>query len=192
MGANESRSDQGGGGATPQQQQEQEPSPESKTEPEAEAKTTFPNQQEHFKKPHLVANEFPKLVRRRSKAGNLMTAIEDIQRLPTEVIYQEFDRLLIHAQGQIKEVAEMPCVNLANRLKDCLYHNRQRSCECFPAMEQYRDCVLRAAQDRVDDMAAKEPRMIQVVPPQQQPEPRPVKPPQRSHRSWWRFWTWFK
>ncbi|KAH8338052.1 hypothetical protein KR059_003909 [Drosophila kikkawai] len=192
MGANESHPVQGGATAP----QQPEPSPEAKAspkaEPESEAKTTLPNQQEHHKEPHLVANGYPKLVRRRSKAGNLMTAIEDIQRLPTEAIYQEFDRLLIHAQGQIKKVAEMPCVSLANRLKDCLYQNRQRSCECFPAMEQYRQCVLRASQERVDDMSASEPVMIPVVPPQ--PVPRPAKPPQqqRSQRSWWRPWTWFK
>ncbi|XP_020812085.1 uncharacterized protein LOC110187050 [Drosophila serrata] len=186
--------DQGGGATAHQQKQQSEPKVppkvESKPEAEADAKTTLPNQQKHHNEPQLLANEYPKLVRRRSKGGNLMTAIEDIQRLPTEVIYQEFDRLLNHAQGQIKEVAEMPCGNLANRLKDCLYHNRQRSCQCFSAMEQYRQCVLRATQDRVDDMAAREPVMIPVVPPQ--PTPRPANPPQRSHRSWWRPWTWFK
>ncbi|KAH8245302.1 hypothetical protein KR032_008505 [Drosophila birchii] len=193
MGANESRPEQGGEATSQQQRQQQqqkESSPESEAPPKAESEAV-PNQQEHYNDPQFVSNDYPKLVRRRSKAGNLMTAIEDIQRLPTEVIYQEFDRLLSHAQGQIKEVSEMPCGNLANRLKDCLYHNRQRSCQCFSAMEQYRQCILRTTQDRVDDMAAQESDLIPVVPPQ--PTPRPVQPPQcRSRRSWWRPWTWFK
>ncbi|XP_016973467.2 uncharacterized protein LOC108040492 isoform X1 [Drosophila rhopaloa] len=117
---------------------------------------------------------------------------EDIQRLPTEAIFAEFDRLLLQAEGQLKEVVEPPCADVAARLQNCLQAHRQRACDCFPAMEQYRHCVVRATQDRVDDMADNEPPMMPVAPPQS--IPRPAGPPssQRSNRRWWKFWTWFR
>jgi len=111
---------------------------------------------------------------------------------PTEAIYAEFERLVQRVEGSLKEVVEPPCADVAARLQSCLQAHRQRSCNCFPAMEQYRNCVLRATQNRVDDLADREPPMIPIVPPQ--PMPRPAVPPpnQRSNRRWWKFWTWFR
>nr|XP_036677087.1 uncharacterized protein LOC108005247 [Drosophila suzukii] len=153
-----------------------------------------PRQQNHDQEhpnPQLVSMESqsPKLMGHRSRSANITP---DIQRMPTEAIYAEFERLVQRVEGSLKEVPEPPCADVAARLQSCLQAHRQRSCNCFPAMEQYRNCVLRATQNRVDDLADREPPMIPIVPPQ--PMPRPAVPPpnQRSNRRWWKFWTWFR
>ncbi|XP_037725671.1 uncharacterized protein LOC119557153 [Drosophila subpulchrella] len=158
--------------------EEQEPS--GQQEPQDHAK-------EH-PQPQLVSMESqsPRLVGHRSRSGSITS---DIQRMPTEAIYAEFERLVQRVEGSLKEVVEPPCADVAARLQSCLQAHRQRSCNCFPAMEQYRNCVLLATQSRVDDLADREPPMIPVVPPQ--PMPRPAVPP-RSNRRWWKFWTWFR
>ncbi|XP_016952266.1 MICOS complex subunit Mic19 [Drosophila biarmipes] len=142
------------------------------------------DQDQEHPQPQLVSMEH------RSRSGSITS---DIQRMPTEAIYAEFERLVQRVEGSLKEVAEPPCSDVAARLQSCLQAHRQRSCHCFPAMEQYRHCVLRATQSRVDDLADRDPPKIPVMPPQ--PMPRPAVPPpggQRSNRRWWKFWTWFR
>ncbi|XP_043660204.1 uncharacterized protein LOC122624615 [Drosophila teissieri] len=117
----------------------------------------------------------------------------DIQRMPTEAIYAEFDRLIQRVEGHLGQVAvDPPCMDVAARLQSCLQAHRQRTCNCFAAMEEYRHCVLRATQNRVDDMADMEPPMLPVVPPQAMPPPAVPPPSARGNRRWWKFWTWFR
>jgi len=112
---------------------------------------------------------------------------------PTEAIYAEFDRLIQQVEGHLGPVAvESPCLDVAARLQSCLQAHRQRSCNCFAAMEEYRNCVVRATQNRVDDLADMEPPMMPVVPPQVMPPPAVPPPNARGNRRWWKFWTWFR
>ncbi|XP_017074343.1 uncharacterized protein LOC108110016 [Drosophila eugracilis] len=116
----------------------------------------------------------------------------DIQRMPTEAIYAEFERLMQNVESHLKEVVDPPCADMAARLQTCLQNNNQRSCNCFSAMEQYRNCIVLATQRRVDDLAERDPPMMPYVQPQ--PMPGPAIPPQKppSNRRWWKFWTWFR
>ncbi|XP_016994367.2 uncharacterized protein [Drosophila takahashii] len=173
--------------ATAKQAESSEKSEESQEPPKQPEQENHNQNQEHLE-PQLVSMESsPQLVRHRSK-----NITSDIQRMPTEAIYAEFDRLLQQVAGSLKEVAEPPCTDVAARLQSCLQTHRQRSCNCFGAMEQYRNCVLRATQNRVDNLAEREPPMLPVVPPQPMPRPQVPPPNQRSNRRWWKFWTWFR
>ncbi|EDW30964.1 GL15199 [Drosophila persimilis] len=125
----------------------------------------------------------------RSKSSKVMGSTRNIQRLPAEAIHQEFDRLLIQAQKHLTEVEERPCLEAASKMTRCLRQHRQQACRCFDAMEVYRNCVIRATQDRVDDMADEEPPMLPMTPPQSIPPP--ARPKSRSRR-WWQFWHWFR
>ncbi|XP_017050680.1 uncharacterized protein LOC108094574 [Drosophila ficusphila] len=148
--------------------------------------------QESRPQPKPISMEPPRLVRRRSKSGYIVTATEDIQAMQTAAILAEFDRMLLEAEGHLKEVVEQPCADVAARLQSCLQAHRNRSCNCFPAMEAYRNCVLRATQNHVDDLAEREPPMMPVVPPQSIPPPAAPPNKQHSNRRWWKFWTWFR
>ncbi|XP_022227223.1 uncharacterized protein LOC111077312 [Drosophila obscura] len=124
--------------------------------------------------------------RTKSKSGNMMSID---QRLPAEAIHQEFDRLLVQVQDHLTDVEERPCLEAANKMKRCLRQNSQHACRCFSAMEVYRNCVILATQDRVDDLADEGPPLMPMTPPQ--PMPPPSRSTSRSNR-WWKFWHWFR
>ncbi|EDW78410.2 uncharacterized protein Dwil_GK16412 [Drosophila willistoni] len=126
------------------------------------------------------------------KSGNVLSVIEDLQRLPNEAIHQEFDRLLVHTGRHFKSRDPRPCEDVSEKLQYCLHQNHQRSCKCFTLMEQYRQCVYRATQEKLDmSSEEEEPPLLPITPPVIMPQPQmPVQ--QQRRRSRWKFWTWFR
>ncbi|XP_039499481.1 alpha/beta-gliadin A-IV [Drosophila santomea] len=170
--------------------------PQSKREypqPEQEypqPKQVYPQPEQEYPQPEQEYPQPMPVSRRHLRSRSIIT---DIQRMPTEAIYAEFDRLIQQVEGHLGQVAvDPPCMDVAARLQSCLQAHRQRTCNCFAAMEEYRHCVVRATQNRVDDMADMEPPMLPVVPPQVMPPPAVPPPNARGNRRWWKFWTWFR
>ncbi|BFG02858.1 uncharacterized protein DMAD_02252 [Drosophila madeirensis] len=131
--------------------------------------------------PRELSEAKPK--RNKSKLGN-------VQRLTAEAIHGEFDRLLVGQQEHLTEVGERPCLEAAGKMTRCLRDNSQQACKCFSVMEVYRNCVTRATQERVDELADEGPPMMPMTPPQAMPVPS-RQAAARSHR-WWQFWHWFR
>ncbi|KAL7744696.1 hypothetical protein ACLKA6_017191 [Drosophila palustris] len=150
------------------------------------------------------------------KKGSVLSAVEDIQRMSPDAIVQEFDRMVEHTERHLKEgeAPHMPCTKVADKLLRCLRQHHQESYMCFPAMEDYRQCVGLAAQAYVDELAEREerqnPQLLPVVPPQVAPQtialPTPTPKPSpalptspaavdkevRRTRSWIKPWTWLR
>ncbi|EDV34278.1 uncharacterized protein Dana_GF21049 [Drosophila ananassae] len=164
---------------SPPQQEAPNPHPTDQSPPPSE--TARPE-------PQRVSN--PK-ARRRPKSRSVLGAIEDIQRMPEEAIYEEFNRLLMNSEEHLTPLGDPPCKDVAARLKTCLQRSHERSCNCFKVMEQYQQCVIRATQDHLDDQAQMGSSTMVVVSPQAIPRPS-VPPPGRSQRRWYKFWTWFR
>ncbi|XP_068159654.1 uncharacterized protein [Drosophila tropicalis] len=137
-------------------------------------------------------NQMKTIKPKKSKSENVLSVIEDIQRLPNEAIHQEFDRLLAHTGRHFKTQEARPCEDVSQQLQYCLHQNNQRSCKCFTLMEQYRQCVYRATQEKLDmSSEEEEPPLIQITPPVAMPKPEmPLQ--QQRRRSRWKFWTWFR
>ncbi|EDV47038.1 uncharacterized protein LOC6550697 [Drosophila erecta] len=194
--AGESRAEGGAGagagaGAGPHPPQGQESATEKAEKTQSELPGQ-PNQEQEGGRPNQKAEHpQPMPVSGRHTRSRSITA--DIQRMPTELIYAEFDRLIQQVELHVGQVAaEPPCLDVAARLQSCLQAHPQRSCNCFAAMEEYRHCVLRATQNRVDDLADMEPPTMTVVPPKAMPPPAVPPPSARGNRRWWKFWTWFR
>ncbi|EDW53811.1 uncharacterized protein LOC6620376 [Drosophila sechellia] len=186
-----------GGGAGP----ETGPHPPQKrdsttkgTEKSEHAENALPGQpQQEPDGPPIPKQAYPQPMHVSRRLTRSRSVTTDIQRMPTEAIYAEFDRLIQQVENHLGPLAmEAPCLDVAARLQSCLQAHRQRSCNCFAAMEEYRHCVVRATQNRVDDLADMEPPMLPVVPPQVMPPPAVPPPNARGNRRWWKFWTWFR
>ncbi|XP_030382345.1 uncharacterized protein LOC115629886 [Scaptodrosophila lebanonensis] len=133
---------------------------------------------------------------RPKKATSVLNAIEDIQRLTPENMHQEFDRLLKDAHSHAMSLeANSPCSDAADTLKRCLHQNREHNCKCFSAMESYQSCVIKATQDRVDELAKHSPPTSELLQPRINDMPTPELPAatgRQRHRCWWKPWTWLR
>lgn len=113
------------------------------------------------------------------------------------------------------EDIQQPCANVAHSLLRCLRQHPQQSCQCFTAMEDYRQCVKEATQRQLDRLADEElqrqgrrpPPPLVVVPPESVPQANTTQPKvvvcssssgsssssmpiAASSRSWYKPWTW--
>lgn len=132
-----------------------------------------------------------------------------IHRSP-EALRKEFDRMVEHTKRHyLIEETQQPCANVAHSLLRCLRQHPQQSCQCFTAMEDYRQCVKSATQRQIDRLAEEElqrqgrrpPPPLVVVPPESVPQTSNTQPKlsssssssmsiAASYRSWYKPWTW--
>ncbi|XP_034483979.1 uncharacterized protein LOC117789061 isoform X2 [Drosophila innubila] len=106
-----------------------------------------------------------------------------------------------HTGRHFGDETHMPCTKVADKLLRCLRQHHQESYMCFNVMEEYRQCVGRATQTYVDQMAEQEarlnPQLLPVVPPQVAPQAIAlptvnVAKEVRRTRSWLKPWTWLR
>lgn len=147
-------------------------------------------------------NQKQKQMQAKVKRGSVLSAIEDIQRMSSDAIVQEFDRMVEHTERHFiqNERTHLPCTKVEAQLLRCLRQHYQESYMCFHVMEEYRQCVGLATQAYVDRIAEQDerlnPKLLPVVPPKAT-MPSTALPTineevRTSKRSWLKPWTWLR
>ncbi|XP_067637276.1 uncharacterized protein [Eurosta solidaginis] len=89
-----------------------------------------------------------------SKKGTVYTAVEDIQKLTTEQMEEQFENICRASHKMLQSLTHNPCGELSLRIKQCLDENVQQMSKCFAVMDDYRACVNNMMAEKLADVVS--------------------------------------